>query len=186
MEDILQKIAAFADQAHGDQVRKYTPERYIAHPIRVMESCRRYSQELSVLSAALLHDVLEDTSVGPEALKDFLFTLVSPPIAEKTLAIVTELTDVYIKSAYPKLNRRQRKNKELDRLEKISPDAQLIRYADIIDNSIEIVYEDPDFAKVYLYECRAMLRRLNKGHKNLHNEAIRIVDERIAMLTVSK
>ncbi len=186
MEDILQKITTFADFVHADQVRKYSRERYIAHPVRVMECCRRYSNDISLLSAALLHDVLEDTNVGREPLRDFLLSLVSQPVAEKTMTIVTELTDVFVKSAYPKLNRRQRKNKELDRLEKISPDAQLIKYADIIDNCMKIVDEDPDFAKVYLYECRAILRRLDKGNKDLHNEAVKTVDERIMSLTGNK
>ncbi|MGN6567929.1 MAG: hypothetical protein ACTHJ0_08255 [Flavipsychrobacter sp.] len=36
----LEEVIAFADKAHGSQMRKYTPERYIVHPIRVMELCR--------------------------------------------------------------------------------------------------------------------------------------------------
>ena len=186
MEDILRQIAVFADNAHGEQVRKYAPERYIAHPIRVMKSCMRYTTDVSVLSAALLHDVLEDTPVSKEAMKDFLLTLMSPPLVEKTISLVIELTDVYVKSSYPALNRRQRKNKELDRLEKTSPHSQTIKYADIIDNTMEIVAQDPDFAKVYLYECRAILRKLKKGNMDLYNEAVRTVDEAILSLTGDK
>ena len=186
MENILQKITDFADNAHGEQLRKYASQRYIVHPIRVMKTCRQYTDDVCLLSAALLHDVLEDTAVSEEALKDFLLTLLSPTDTEKTLTLVTELTDVYVKNSYPKLNRRQRKNKELERLEKTSPDSQTIKYADIIDNTIEIVDEDPDFAKVFLYECRAILRKLDKGNHELHHKATRIVDEAIVSLTGSK
>ena len=186
VDDILQKIAAFADNAHGEQIRKYARERYIAHPIRVMENCRRYTNAVSLLSAALLHDVLEDTDVNDTELKGFLFTLMSPSYAEQTLTLVTELTDVYVKSNYPELNRRQRKSKELDRLEKTSPDSQTIKYADIIDNTREIVDQDPDFAKVYLYECRAILSKLNKGNKNLYDEAVGAVEKGIMSLTGNK
>ena len=35
MEDILLKVKDFADRAHGEQMRKYTPERYIVHPERL-------------------------------------------------------------------------------------------------------------------------------------------------------
>jgi (p)ppGpp synthase/HD superfamily hydrolase len=60
-EKILQEIIQFADLAHGKQVRRYTSERYIVHPVRVMETCRQYTNDISVLAAAILHDVLEDT-----------------------------------------------------------------------------------------------------------------------------
>ncbi len=63
MDKVLEKVKEFADNAHGDQMRKYTPDRYIVHPIRVMEICREYDSRLPVLAAALLHDVLEDTKV---------------------------------------------------------------------------------------------------------------------------
>lgn len=185
METILQKISDFADHAHGEQIRKYTPERYIAHPIRVMESCRRYTKDICILSAALLHDVLEDTAIKKEELYKFLLTLLNQAFADRTLTLVTELTDVYVKSNYPKLNRRQRKTRELARLEKTSPDSQTIKYADIIDNTVEIVDQDPDFAKVFLFECRSILRKLDKGNKELYYEATKIVDEAIMLLTGS-
>ncbi|WP_297333190.1 hypothetical protein [Flavobacterium sp.] len=37
-EEILHRIREYADDAHGSQMRKYTPERYIVHPVRVMET----------------------------------------------------------------------------------------------------------------------------------------------------
>lgn len=186
MEDLLQIIANFADQAHGGQTRKYAPDRYIVHPVRVMDGCRPFTNDISLLSAALLHDVLEDTPVTKDQLYGFLLTLMDPVHAEKTVSLVTELTDVYVKSKYPKLNRRQRKSKELARLEKTSPESQTIKYADIIDNAKEIVREDPDFAPVYLHECRAILRKLNKGNQELYKEAVRTVDEGLATLASAR
>jgi len=35
MLSILDQIKNFAEQAHGEQLRKYSPERYIVHPARV-------------------------------------------------------------------------------------------------------------------------------------------------------
>ena len=86
---------------------------------------------------------------------------------------------MYVKSNYPKLNRRQRKARELERLEKTSPASQTIKYADIMDNTKEIVSQGPDFAKTYLYENKAILRKLNKGNRELYKEAVRIVEEGI-------
>jgi guanosine-3',5'-bis(diphosphate) 3'-pyrophosphohydrolase len=180
--DILQKITEFADRAHGDQRRKYTPERYIAHPVRVMELCRQFTNDIRILAAALLHDVLEDTPVTADALNQFLLTVMNPSDAERTLELVTDLTDVYVKQDYPKLNRRSRKAKELQRLEKTSADSQTIKYADIIDNTKEIVGHDPDFAKVFLYECRTNLRKLDKGNTELYKMAVEVVNKGIDSL----
>ncbi|MCD6018360.1 MAG: relA 3 [Bacteroidetes bacterium] len=186
MEDLLDKITEYADNAHGEQMRKYTPERYIVHPIRVMKTCRRFTNDICILSAALLHDVLEDTPVQKNELGDFLKSVMPDDMAHRTLDMVIDLTDVFIKKDYPKLNRRARKANELARLENTSPDSQTIKYADIIDNSIEIVNHDPDFARVFLYECRTNLKKLDKGNKELYNEAWALVNGAIESLAEKK
>ena len=71
-DNILASVRSFADEAHGEQVRKYSDERYIQHPIRVMETVQDYIADVPVLAAALLHDVLEDTSVTKRELSQFL------------------------------------------------------------------------------------------------------------------
>jgi guanosine-3',5'-bis(diphosphate) 3'-pyrophosphohydrolase len=182
MEDILKIITEYADKAHGDQMRKYTPERYIVHPVRVMKTCQRVTNDICILAAALLHDVLEDTPVQKNELENYLKTLMSSEKAERTIQLVVDLTDVYVKKDYPRLNRRTRKAKELLRLEKTSPDSQTIKYADILDNTAEISSHDPDFARVFLYECRANLRVLNKGNQELYQEAVSKVNDAIEKL----
>src|SRR5688500_20309858 len=107
MKEILDRIAAFADHAHGDQLRKYADERYINHPLRVMKTCEYHGYPLPVLAAAILHDVLEDTDATPHEIKEFLLTVMSEADTDSTLALVTELTDVYIKDLYPRMNRRK-------------------------------------------------------------------------------
>jgi hypothetical protein len=52
-----------------------------------------------------------------------------------------------------------------------------VKYADIIDNCREIVEHDPDFAKVFLRECRALLRVMPKGNELLYREAIDTVNQ---------
>ena len=60
-DEILKQVHDYAEKAHGNQMRKYADERYIVHPERVMKICQEYSDKLPIMSAALLHDVLEDT-----------------------------------------------------------------------------------------------------------------------------
>src|SRR3954464_15075348 len=116
IETILDEVKDFADKAHGNQMRRYTPERYIVHPVRVMITCKEYTSDITILAAALLHDVLEDTPVTKEELQAFLMNIMSEEEAKRTVQLVEELTDVYIKENYPKWNRKKRKLKEADSL----------------------------------------------------------------------
>ncbi len=193
MANLLEQVTAFATKAHGDQQRKYStvpdeltgesrPESYIAHPIRVMKTCKKYSTSASLLAAALLHDVLEDTTTSKEEIQDHLLMIMNKKETDHTLLLVTELTDVYTKAAYPELNRRRRKAKELDRLSTISPEAQTIKYADIMDNVKGITKHDSDFAPLYLRECKAILGRITKGNPQLYEEAKALVEEELQEL----
>ena len=175
METMLKKIAAFADAAHGDQRRKYADERYVQHPIRVMKTCQQYGYPLPVLAAALLHDVLEDTDVTQEQIREFLLSIINENDTNHTISLVLELTDVYTKDKYPRLNRQQRKAKEADRLERVSADAQTIKYGDIIDNASGIVEHGADFAPVFLKEGAELLRKMKKGNKDLYQEAVTVI-----------
>ncbi len=176
MEAVLEKVKDYADKAHGKQLRKYSPDRYIVHPVRVMELCRPYNDTLPVLAAALLHDVLEDTPVTKSNMLQFLQGVMSETDANETLKLVVELTDVFTKSRHPRWNRSKRKTKEAARIQQTSGDSQTVKYADIIDNCREIVEHDPDFAKVFLRECRALLKVMPKGHESLYQEAKATVD----------
>ena len=182
MEKTLEKIRDYADKAHGDQLRKYTPERYIVHPVRVMRLCQTVDNDLPVLACALLHDVLEDTPTTEKGIYDFLKPLLGDVAAQKTVKLVIELTDVYVKSKYPRLNRRERKAKEIQRMKNISPEAQTVKYADIIDNCLEIVTHDDSFAPVFLKECRQILLALEKGDGSLRSAAIKIVESGLKRL----
>lgn len=181
-EQILKKIISFAGEAHKGQRRKYAPEDYIVHPVRVMELCKKYTGHLPTLAGAVLHDVLEDTDVTKEEIRSFLTTVMPAQDVEQTISIIIELTDIYVKDAYPKWNRRKRKAAELDRLASTSPGSQTVKYADIFDNCDGIVSNDPDFAKVFLHECRTLLRKLDKGNPELRGIAVEKVQEKLTEL----
>lgn len=173
--DILKKIIEFADHAHGQQMRKYSTDRYIVHPVRVMKTCSHYTESVPVLSAALLHDVVEDTNTTLYDIKNFLSVLMNDEEADTIITLVRELTDVYVKKAFPNLNRFKRKKKELKRLCTISPDAQTIKYADIIDNAKDISKSGTDFAKRYLQECYDIVSALKKGNPELRSVALEVI-----------
>jgi (p)ppGpp synthase/HD superfamily hydrolase len=179
---VLDQIRHFADRSHAEQMRKYTPERYIVHPIRVMKMLSEYTSDISILAAALLHDVLEDTPVTSEDITLFLQELLPVPEVIKTVKLVEELTDVYVKSAFPHLNRRQRKQLELIRIAQTSKESQTIKYADIIDNCAEIVKYDRGFAGKFLAECREILRHASQGDRRLYERAIHTLERAVKQL----
>jgi len=174
-QEVISMVIAFAVNAHKGQMRKYADQPYVEHPIRVMERCQQYSTETPVLLAAILHDVLEDTSVDENALRDFLHNAADKHVAEKTLKLVVELTDVYTKQNYPASNRAKRRSQEIGRLSKVSGEAQTIKYADIIDNT-DVAKHDRSFARVYLKEARLMLEAMKDGNPQLRENAISLVD----------
>lgn len=182
MDELLQKVIGFARQAHGDQQRKFVDEPYINHLVRVMEICKQYSSDIAVLSAALLHDVLEDTTVTRVEIKKFLLPLLNEKKAIHTVNLVEELTDIYTKNQYPEWNRRKRKSKEAERLSKTGSEAQTVKYADIIDNSLHIKDAETDFARVFLSECRALLKAMTRGDSRLHEKAVETVEHCIEEL----
>ena len=58
----LKSVFHFANLAHKGQKRKYTGEDYIVHPISVARLVEKHGGSLDQQAAALLHDVVEDTS----------------------------------------------------------------------------------------------------------------------------
>lgn len=177
MDEILKKVEEFAADAHGKQKRKFTGEPYINHPIRVMEICKEYTNKREILAASLLHDVLEDTTVTEKELKKFLDEIMSSEEADKTYKLVVDLTDVYIKEEYPNLNRKKRKNKEAERLMKANPDAQTVKYADSIDNAVDITKNDKEFAKKFLSEVKYLLSKMDKGDPELYERAVETIKD---------
>lgn len=159
----------FAHKAHMGvgQKRKYTGERYIAHPIEVMgilvayASKFRYKRE-TVLCAAILHDVVEDTF--------FSLDDIEQQFGSEVARYVDGLTDKFPSGYEEKgkvLNRRQRKLREAERLGEECDVVQTIKCADLISNTRSIVVHDRDFAKTYIPEKRLIFDRLTKADSGL-------------------
>ena len=149
----------FARKAHGDQQRKYNKEMYIEHPKRVAEIVRTVPHSPKMISAAYLHDVVEDT---PVSIQD-----IERKFGRKVAALVQELTDEYTKENYQHLNRKARKKKEVERQGTISPEAKTIKLADVIDNTRDILVNDRNFARRYVPEMEALTEALQGGNFKL-------------------
>lgn len=70
-EAILRKAYEYAARCHGDQ-KRHSGEPYVTHPIEVSMIVASLKVDMPSLTAALLHDVVEDTHVSLEDVeKDF-------------------------------------------------------------------------------------------------------------------
>lgn len=161
----LEQIAkGFATQKHSGQLRKYTGEPYIVHPVAVAEIVRSVTHTKEMIAAALLHDTVEDT----DATLDEVEALFGAKVAE----LVEALTDV---SKPEDGNRKKRKTMDREHTAKASPDAKTIKLADLIDNTSSIVKHDKKFAKVYLKEKALLLDVLTEGDHKLHEHAKELI-----------
>lgn len=149
----------FAREAHADQKRKYSLEPYIEHPKRVANLVKTIPHSSEMICAAYLHDVVEDTSVDLEEIEN--------QFGNKVATLVDELSDHFTKEEYPHLNRKQRKEKEVKRQAEISTDAKTIKLADVIDNTMDIVRNDKNFARKYVREMDALVNVLKEGNPEL-------------------
>lgn len=168
---IVADALCFATASHHDQVRKYTGEPYIVHPIEVMMLVKNHVEDQTpeMLAAALLHDVVEDTTVRAGD----VHRMFGPDVA----IMVEHLTDMYTKEAHPDINRERRKWLEASRLAITPSQVQTIKYADLISNAKSIAQYDPSFAKVYFREKRALLYGMVDGDKVLRQMALDITQK---------
>ncbi|HOF82540.1 MAG TPA: bifunctional (p)ppGpp synthetase/guanosine-3',5'-bis(diphosphate) 3'-pyrophosphohydrolase [Candidatus Aminicenantes bacterium] len=66
---LLQKATVFSARAHKGQVRR-SGEPYLSHPLEVTAQLADMNLDATALTAGLLHDVLEDTDVTAEELRE--------------------------------------------------------------------------------------------------------------------
>jgi len=163
---MIEKAKAFATKAHEGQVRKYTGEPYISHPLAVADIVASVTDDEEMICAAILHDTVEDCDVSTtDIYRDF-----GPAVS----GMVRDLTDVSTPSDG---NRRMRKFLDAVNTAWACPDAKTIKLADLIHNTSSITKYDPDFAKVYMAEKKLLLEVLKEGDATLYAKAKSLVDE---------
>ena len=159
----------FAEFAHRCQVRKYTGEPYINHPVEVAQIVATVTDDVNMICAALLHDVVEDTWVTQDLLYQQALGF-RHPVAN----LVYWLTD---QSKKEDGNRKIRKEIDRNHIAQAPADAKTIKLADLISNSKSIVVNDPQFAKIYMNEKRLLLTVLEEGNATLYKRASEIINE---------
>lgn len=145
--DIVAKASEFAATKHEKQRRKYTDQPYLNHLAAVVRLLENSGiADPTVLTAAYLHDTVEDTDTTMQEIVGEFGT----DVAE----LVYWLTDA------EKGNRETRTLMSAWRLSRAPIQAKLIKFADIIDNCTSIRAHDPNFFKVFAAEKALILTRM--------------------------
>ena len=148
----------FAREVHKTQFRKYSGNYYSDHLAEVAGIVATVTHkwpgfEDAMISAAWLHDSVEDVGVQPLDLA----ARFGPTIA----AGVTLLSDL------EEGNRAERKALSRQRLAGAPGWVQTVKCADLISNTSSIVLHDPNFAVRYLHEKRQLLEVMEAADRNL-------------------
>ena len=117
---------------HQNQRRKGRSKRpYIGHCIEVASILASVGkvEDVNVIVAGLLHDVVEDTDTTSEQIRDKYGALVAD--------LVAEVTDD------KSLGKKERKELQVEHAPVLSPEAKLIKIADKMSNVREIASDPP-------------------------------------------
>lgn len=174
MQTLEEKARRYATKAHAEagQRRKYTDEPYIVHPAAVVELVRSVTDDEAMLTAAWLHDTVEDTATTLNDIESYF--------GDEVAKLVAMLTDGEQPQAK---NRAMRKAAHFRHTAEASPDAQTIKLADIIDNTRSIIHYDASFARIYLVEKRVQIDLLKAGNRELWQQASVIIEQGIRQLS---
>ena len=161
--------SSLAAKAHAGQLRKYTNQPYIVHPDDVVQRLKLAGAPQVVQIAGYWHDVPEDVKAkdlnGRMTLEHPVWNLrlIVAVHGPEVGQLVSEVTNVFTKQAYPDLRREERHLLEIDRLSRISNDGKGLKLADVLSNTDGIVAQDPKFAAKYLAEKWELLQKLTPG-----------------------
>ncbi|MHA1143577.1 MAG: HD domain-containing protein [Candidatus Helarchaeota archaeon] len=167
-----EKALEFARQKHAGQRRKVSNAEYVVHPINVAKILEKYGCQEPFLSAALLHDTIEDTSTT----YDEILVQFGRDIAD----LVRELTND--KREIKKIGKTQYL---LEKLKNMSSKALTIKLADRLDNIRDLHLASKEFRERYYTETKEILQNLRGSLTSLQQELRKQILETLDDLNMS-
>ena len=168
--NLVLKATQFAALKHHDQRRKDGKTPYIIHPISVAMILAEIGgiDDPEILSAALLHDTIEDTDTSAHELDE--------KFGSRVRIIVEELTDNNL------LTFSQRKQMQIDNAPYLSKDATLVKIADKISNVSDVIKTPPPEwnqkrCTEYVDWAEAVINNCQKVNQDLENYFFELLTE---------
>ena len=127
---MVDRAIEFATKAHEGQFRKGTKRPYIVHPIEVGDIVSSITKDPEIISAAVLHDTIEDCDGVTR-------TLLAQEFSERVANIVVQESEDKSKSWM------ERKQATIERLKNSSLEVKIISLADKLSNMRDIDRDYP-------------------------------------------
>ena len=139
---MVQKAIDFATKVHEGQYRKGTDRPYIVHPMEVGKIVSTMTQDEEIISAAILHDTIEDTDVTYEDLKHedcegVDANVLKEMFSARVAGIVSQESEDKSKTWM------ERKSATIERLKTAPIEVQMIGLADKLSNMRDIDRDYP-------------------------------------------
>jgi len=127
--NFLDEAILFATKAHAGTERRGKGFPYIVHPLEAVEICATITPDQEILAAAALHDVVEDTAVTIDEIRE--------KFGERVASLVGSETDTMPEGA----PWHARKQAAIDKLAAASRDAKIVAIGDKLSNT-RAIYRD--------------------------------------------
>lgn len=174
---LVLKALEFAAVRHHNQIRKGADKApYINHPIQVAEllANRAGEKDPVLLSAAILHDVIEDTVNSVEE-RQALITSIRKIFGEEVLSITLEVTDDKT------LDKDERKRLQVEHTPFLSDNAKKLKIADKIMNLHDISANPPEnWSLQRILEYHDWAEKVVAGARGVNMTLDSIFDETLA------
>ncbi len=170
---IMEKAQKWAVEGHMGVNRKHSDLPYIVHPEAVAQIVMEITDDYEVISAAWLHDYVEDVEGATYG-----------KIARAFTIHVGEL--VYEVSKISRLSdgdRRIRVALDREHYSYGSKWGKAIKIADMIHNMPTMIRDSPEFAKTYIPEKESLLEVIKDGSPLLASIAMQIIEDYKKSLT---
>lgn len=164
----LLKATSFSAKKHRFQTRKGVDgEPYINHPIEVANILANTGKitDFNILTAAILHDTLEDTETTAEELTELF--------GEKVCSIVLEVTD---DKSLPK---HEQKLLQIEHSPHLSPEAKQVKLADKISNVADILNNPPDWTEERKRQYIVWAKEVVKGLRGVNTDLDELFDKTV-------
>lgn len=171
---MILKALEFAAERHKSQFRKGADRApFINHPIQVADllANRAGENDPVLISAAILHDVIEDTANSVEE-RETLISHISELFGEEILSVTLEVTDDKT------LEKKDRKRLQIENAASLSDNAKKLRIADKIMNLHDIsTYPPEDWSLQRIMEYHDWAEQVIAGVRGVNTRLDNIFDE---------